>query len=214
MVGESSCLIANRGRRSRRLPCVCSGEALDPMASSTRHTPVPSALHAAGPRLALIVQVGGASADGADAHDARQRAPHCALWISDVAEVMRPLPIERLGEMPFFVLGLSVIRGVPTPVVDATALLDPHPEGHAPPTRFVVMRLGERRVALAVGAVLGVRFLDGGTLQALPPLLRDASEQLVGALGTLDAQLLTVLQAGYLLPPSSWEALAAARAPA
>jgi len=76
------------------------------------------------------------------------------------------------------------------------------------PTRFVVVRAGDRRVALAVQGVLGVRPLARETLRALPPLLANAGAQVVTALGTLDAQLLTVLSGGYLVPPALWEALA------
>lgn len=112
--------------------------------------------------------------------------------------------------MPGFVLGLAIIRGAPTPVVDAGALLGEHGEGQ--PTRFVVMRVQERRVALAVEAVLGVKRLAGETLQALPPLLRHAADDVVAAIGTLDAQLLTVLGGGYLLPPAVWEQLATTKA--
>jgi len=151
-----------------------------------------------------------------------QTARHCALVITDVAEVMRPLPIEGLANTPPFVLGVSIVRGMPTPVVDAARLLAPaggqradaHAAGAVVPTRFVVMRVGERRVALAVEAVLGVRPLARETLGALPPLLRNASEQVISALGTLDAQLLTVLGGSYLLPPALWEALATPKASA
>lgn len=196
------------------------------MAFSTRHTTAGRAdlvdrdpANAAGPlvgtRLAVIVRVSGAEA----------RARHCALIATDVAEVMRPLPIEPLPGIPSFVRGLSVIRGAPTPVVDTAALLgekrreplidQASGDNAAAHARFVVMRVGERRVALAVEAVLGVRPLAGDMLQALPPLLRHASETIVAALGTHDAQLLTVLAGGgYLLPPAAWEALAASKAPA
>jgi len=145
---------------------------------------------------------------------------HCAFFVTDVAEVMRPLPIERLANMPPFVLGLSIIRGQPTPVIDAAALLaqgadDPRSEGSdaaerpvgTTPTRFVVMRVGERRVALAVEAVLGVRAVAHESLRALPPLLRHADDQLVAAIGALDHQLLTVLTGSHLVPPALWDAL-------
>jgi purine-binding chemotaxis protein CheW len=142
--------------------------------------------------------------------------------------VMRPLRVDGLANMPPFVLGLSIIRGAPTPVVDAAALLghgpaggvahereeqwDANAVGASAPTRFVVLRAGERRVALAVAAVLGVRPLARETLQALPPLLRHADEQVVAAIGTLDAGLLTVLAGSYLVPPSLWTALAPSKA--
>jgi purine-binding chemotaxis protein CheW len=165
------------------------------MAFPARSPPSTTAAPAADSELAVVV---------------RARARHCAFIATGVAEVMRPLPIEVLANMPGFVLGLAIIRGAPTPVVDAGALLGEHGEGQ--PTRFVVMRVQERRVALAVEAVLGVKRLAGETLQALPPLLRHAADDVVAAIGTLDAQLLTVLGGGYLLPPAVWEQLATTKA--
>lgn len=182
------------------------------MAFSTRHKPEVAANTPAEARLAVIVEVGEARAHHDEAPEADLRAHRCALWASDVVEVMRPLPIEGLADVAPFVLGVSVIRGTPTPVVDVAALLDQRRCQR--PSRFVLIRVGERRVALAVASVLGVRPLQGDTLHALPPLLRNASDQTLSALGTLDAHLLSVLGAGYLLPPSVWEALAPAKAPA
>ncbi len=131
----------------------------------------------------------------------------CAIPLSHVLETLRPLPIEPLAGAPVFVRGLSVIRGKPTPVLDLRALLD---EQAGTPTRFVTLRLSERTLALAVDSVLGVRMLDRATLGVLPPLLRDASQRLVEAVGTLDQRLLLVLKTGWLLPPEVLTALSRA----
>jgi len=160
------------------------------MASQSRHTPAPREALA----RATLAVIG------------RVRARHCAFFAINVAEVMRPLPIAGLANMPSFVLGVSVIRGTPTPVVDAGALLGDD-RATAQTTRFVVMRVGERRVALAVEAVLGVRALVAETLMTLPPLVRNAAEEVVTALGTLDAELLAVLGSSYLVPAALWEEL-------
>jgi chemotaxis signal transduction protein len=61
--------------------------------------------------------------------------------------------------------------------------------------------VGERRVALAVAQVLGIRTLDSGPL---PPLLR--ADALL-AIGTLDSELLLVLNSARLIPDEAWEAL-------
>ncbi len=82
----------------------------------------------------------------------------CAIPVEHVAETMRPLPVERLAGLPPFVLGVSVVRGIPQPVVDAARMLD---VATVAPGRFVALRVGARGVILAVEAVLGVR--------ALPP---------------------------------------------
>ena len=128
-----------------------------------------------------------------------------ALTLDDVREVMRPLPIEPLGGAPPFVLGLAILRGSPTPVIDAARLLGP--VGLPSPARFVSLRLGERTAALAVDAVLDVRSLAAGTIADIPPLLREAAAGVTSAIGALDTKLLLVLEAARLVPESIWGAI-------
>ncbi len=135
-------------------------------------------------------------------------ARSCALPLEHVVETMRPLPIEPLAGMPPFVLGLAVLRGEPTPVVDLGALLGT--SGGDPPGRFVTLRLGERRVALGVRTVAGFTVLDAAGLSPLPPLVAGGSEA-IAALGLRDGLLLLVLQTARLLPEQVWTALAEER---
>lgn len=115
-----------------------------------------------------------------------------------VLEIMRPLAIEPLADAPPFVCGLSIIRGRPVPVVDAAAVLgEERLSAHA---RYVMLRVGDRSVALAVEEVSAVLPMPAESLQALPPLLRDSSRDLVSQIGTLDGELLIVLEAARILP--------------
>jgi purine-binding chemotaxis protein CheW len=141
----------------------------------------------------------------------RVRSWFCALPVANVEETMRPLPIGPLAAAPAFVTGLSIIRGRPTPVVDTGALLGARDE--ARPRRLVVLRLGERRVALAVEEVLGVRALPRVTLHRLPPLLSEASRDAIAAVGALDDALLLALDTGRLVPEAVWDAVTASAAP-
>jgi purine-binding chemotaxis protein CheW len=127
----------------------------------------------------------------------RAGAHLCAIPIAEVAEIMRPLPLERLAAQPDFLLGLSVIRGASVPVVDAGALLGGVAAPH-PLCRFLRLRIGARSVALAVDAVVGVRSLTARALGALPPLLGEAGRELIAALGAADGEFLLVLQTGRL----------------
>ena len=135
----------------------------------------------------------------------------CAIPLHHVAETMRPLPIEPVAGTPGFVRGVSVIRGAPTPVVDLKALLE-NGENSATYGRFVTMKLGERRVALGVDAVVGLRSLDSAQFGELPPILRDVAADLIDAIGTRDAQLLVVLRAARIIPDDVWATLAKAEA--
>jgi purine-binding chemotaxis protein CheW len=87
------------------------------------------------------------------------------------------------------------------PVVDAGLLLGGE-EANA--SRFVSIRIGERTVALAVDAVLGVRAIADDDLRELPPLLGGASGDVIALLGQLDSEMLVVLEDARLVPDSVW----------
>jgi purine-binding chemotaxis protein CheW len=123
-----------------------------------------------------------------------------ALAISDIQETLRPLPVEPVTGAPPFVLGVAILRGSPTPVIDVGRLLG----SHSTIGRFVALRLGTRSVALAVEAVLDVRSLPIQMSSQVPRLLGEASATLVSALGSLDAELLVVLEASRVAQVLDW----------
>jgi purine-binding chemotaxis protein CheW len=134
----------------------------------------------------------------------------CAVPLTHVIETMRPLPVEPISGVPSFVRGISIIRGIPTPVIDLGAVVGTPSEGAE---RFVTLRVGERQVALSLDVVLGVRDLDGGVMIVeLPPLLQRTSEDILETIGTLDQQVLLVLRECWELPDEVWQALTAQEA--
>ena len=132
----------------------------------------------------------------------RANARLCGLPLDAVEETLRPQPLRPLTAPVNHVQGLARIRGDWLPVLDLAGLLGVSalPE---PVRRFVVMRTGERRVALAVSEVLGVQALESEAVRALPPLLRDRDHAGVAALAERDEELLAVLDQARLLPEST-----------
>lgn len=128
----------------------------------------------------------------------------CALPVAVVIETMRPLPLEALAGTPAFVLGLAVIRGRPVPVLDLGHMLGGGHASAAPITRFVTVRVGQREVACAVAATIGVRRIPTEQLGRLPLLLREAEAEVVATVGSLDRELLLVLDAARLMPRETW----------
>jgi purine-binding chemotaxis protein CheW len=125
----------------------------------------------------------------------------CALPLEHVEETMRPLPVEPIAGVPPFVQGLAVVRGIPTPVIDAASLLG----GDASrPTRFVTVRTGTRRVVLAVDAVVGIIEIPPEAVDVLPPLFQSHGLDAISAIGVLDADLLLVLRSTRLVPDDVW----------
>ena len=135
----------------------------------------------------------------------------CAFPLHHVVETMRPLPIKPVTGTPDFVRGVSVIRGIPTPVVDLKALLE-NSENSPSFGRFVTLKLDDRQVVIGVDSVVGLRHLDSAQLGALPPLLRDATADLIVSFGIRDTQLLLVLRTARIVPDAVWISLAAAEA--
>ena len=131
----------------------------------------------------------------------------CAVPLAQVVETMRPLPVEPVAGVPGFILGVSIIRGTPLPVVDGARLLGTA-GGERPAGRFVTVRAGDRQVALAVDAVIGVHQIARESVRDLPPLVRTAHADAVSAIGALDAELLVVLESARMLPDDAWAALA------
>lgn len=109
---------------------------------------------------------------------------------------MRPLPVERVAGAPACVLGLAIVRGSPVPVVSLAALVGTTIA--ASPSRFVILRVGTRRVALAVDAVRGVAAVDEARLEPMPPLLQNLAA--VDGIYARDEALMMVLSGARLLP--------------
>jgi purine-binding chemotaxis protein CheW len=127
-----------------------------------------------------------------------------AVPLVNVVETMRPLPVESFPGTSRFVLGVSTVRGAVVPVLDVGGLTG----GHAgSPGRFVTIGFDGRTVVLAVDAVIGVQSLHGAGLHDLPPLLDSVDGEMFAAIGTLDAELLVVLDTALLVPDSLWASL-------
>ncbi|MBI4471692.1 MAG: chemotaxis protein CheW [Acidobacteria bacterium] len=128
----------------------------------------------------------------------------CSLPIVHVVETMRTMPVQKMAQSPAFVIGVSLIRGEVTPVVDVASLLGAPESQH---DRIVTVNAGGRRVALAVDSVLGVFEISTATISSLPPLLRNTTGDAVSTLSTLDHQLLHILNSARIVPDSLWEDL-------
>jgi purine-binding chemotaxis protein CheW len=133
----------------------------------------------------------------------------CALPLDCVVETLRPLPVEPIAGAPPFVLGLSIWRGAPVPVLDAGLLFGEAPVQAA---RLVAIRAKDRTVAIAFSGVAGLRAIDAEAAGALPPLLREAAAEAISAISTLDAELLIVLNAARVAPDDLLESLDAMQA--
>lgn len=139
--------------------------------------------------------------------------PHarCAFPLSEVIEIMRPLPVEPLANAPDWIQGVARIRGAAVPVVRLAALFQAD-SNDVPLTRFVTLRVGPRCIALGVQSVIGIIDLSDCGLENLPSLLKSAQTDVIRTLGTLDADFLVMLNTACLVPDSVWQVMTRAEA--
>jgi purine-binding chemotaxis protein CheW len=121
----------------------------------------------------------------------------CAIPIEHVIEVLRVLPIEPVSGAPPYVLGLCIIRGSAVPVVDAGLLIGGQTTKSE---RLIAIRAGDRTIALAAEAVLGIAAIRAETFNKLPPLLRKAAGETIASIGVLDSELLLLLRTARIVP--------------
>jgi purine-binding chemotaxis protein CheW len=144
---------------------------------------------------------------GADSLVFRAGSLLCALRLDEVIETMRPLATHPLAGTPAFVLGISILRGVPTPVIDVARLLG---GGEASVTRFVAVRTERGPVAFATGDVLGIRNAVADASAQHEGLLRSAPGALIAGVGRIGEEPLLVLQSMRVVPDDVWDAAATA----
>lgn len=127
----------------------------------------------------------------------------CSLPLGEVVETMRPLTIRPLADLPPFVRGVSIMRGVPAPVIDVALLLS----GQAAQiSRFIAVRCALGTLAFATGDVSGIWAVGPDADSHPARLLTGASAALVDAVATFDAEPLLMLSGGGLVDPKIWAA--------
>ena len=107
-----------------------------------------------------------------------------ALDIMRVREIVRPLPITPVPRAPTFVEGVFQLRGEVIPVVDVRKRFGLPVAPVGPRTRYLVVRVAGRRLALVVDEVCEVLRLRRADLRAAPDLVgRDAPRFFLGVCG-------------------------------
>jgi chemotaxis signal transduction protein len=107
---------------------------------------------------------------------------------------MRLLPIKAVEGLLPGVLGATVVRGNPLPVVSLPLLLK---QSGANVNRFVVVRTLGREFALAVDQVEAISSLEEAEWQRMPKLLQHISS--ADEIAAIDQDLIVTLDMGRLI---------------
>jgi chemotaxis signal transduction protein len=104
-----------------------------------------------------------------------------------------------------FVLGVAVVRGSPTVVIDGHRLLGGH---ERPGGRMLVLKAGSQNFGFTVDSISGVAEIEESDQdQELAPLLPHITSDWIERLVKLDSSFALVLAAGRIVPEAVWESL-------
>jgi purine-binding chemotaxis protein CheW len=134
----------------------------------------------------------------------------CAVPLAELREVMRMQPVRTVTPAPDWVLGVSALRGEAVPVIDTGRLLG---DRASRAERLLALRVSDRTVALAVDSIEGIRTIPPEIASVLPPLLAEAAEGAIAAVGQLDAELLFLLRTASIIPEDLQRQLAIEECP-
>ena len=153
-----------------------------------------------GPRNSEVTAAASSSSERLSVVVVRAAEMLCALPLTNVIETLRCRPLLAVAGAPACVAGVAMIRGATVAVVDLGILLGSQASA-TQDARLITLRVGARIVGLAVHSVIGVRELDRAALGEVPPLLAQAQPEVLTAVGSLDRELLLVLDGSRILTP-------------
>jgi purine-binding chemotaxis protein CheW len=142
-----------------------------------------------------------------------------AIDIMRVREIIPPLPVTPVPRAPPFVEGVARLRGEVLPVVDVRKRFGLPASPPTRRTRFLVVVVGRRRLALAVDEVCEVLRLRRNELRPAPALVGlEGPRFFLGVAGGADRRgagpLRLLLNVKALLEPVGPDEVEAARAQA
>lgn len=143
-----------------------------------------------------------------------------ALDIMRVREIIPPLPVTTVPRAPPFVEGVARLRGEVLPVVDVRKRFGLPATPPTRRTRFLVVVVGRRRLALVVDEVCEVLRLRRAELRPAPALVGlEAPRFFLGVAGGVDrrgepGRLRLLLNVKALLEPVGSDEVEVARAQA
>jgi purine-binding chemotaxis protein CheW len=106
-----------------------------------------------------------------------------ALDLRRIREVLTPVPVRPVPRAPEVLEGVVDVRGEVIPVVDARRRFGLPAAPGGPRSRILLVKLGDRVLAVLVDAVLEVMRVPRSAIRAAPPPAAGSPRLFVGACG-------------------------------
>ena len=133
-----------------------------------------------------------------------------AVPLAAVVEVVRPVWVTPVPEVPEHVLGMIRFRQAVVPVIDLRVRFGPAQPAFLYANRFMIVRIGDRSVALVVDEVIDLVEFRGTDVHAPDAFTAATLPPIVSAVLTLDGGLVALLDVSSVVTASDLAAVDAA----
>lgn len=121
-----------------------------------------------------------------------------AFPINQIERILPTQEVTKVPKAPKALLGVFNLRGAVIPVLDARTRLGLKDADQS--QNFIVVLSNKGRCALRVDQVTGIIALEEGSIEHDAQHLSKANDELVGAIGKNDKELIVLLDAEHLVP--------------
>ncbi|MGD0094369.1 MAG: chemotaxis protein CheW [Planctomycetota bacterium] len=135
-----------------------------------------------------------------------------AIEIAHVTEIVTAQKITEVPDMPEYLKGVINLRGQVVPVVDVRTRFRLPPRPYDERTCFVVVRLQDLNVGLAVDTVCEVLIIPAAQVSPPPKLSKGPGSRYVKGLGKSGDTVKILLDVGKLLLDAEMEQISALQA--
>jgi purine-binding chemotaxis protein CheW len=129
--------------------------------------------------------------------------------IAAVESIIKMQPITHLPQSPYYVRGVTDLRGIVLPVIDLRNRFGLEAEQVTRQTRIIVVTMGSLKVGVVVDAVSEVLRVPEEAIEGLPPLVGSVNSAFLKGIVRLEQRLIILLELGKVLDFEEQKSLAA-----
>lgn len=129
--------------------------------------------------------------------------------IAAVESIIKMQTITRLPQTPYYVNGVTNLRGTVLPVIDLRLRFGLEAGMVSRQTRIIIVTMGTLKVGVVVDGVSEVLRVQDETIEGLPPMVSTVNSAFLKGIARMENRLIILLELGKVLDFEGQQTLAA-----
>jgi len=129
--------------------------------------------------------------------------------IAAVESIIKMQAITQLPQAPYYVKGVTNLRGAVLPVIDLRLRFDLAAQEVSRQTRIIIVTMGKIKVGVVVDGVSEVLSVPDDAIEAIPPTVSTANSAFLKGIVRLEQRLIILLELSKVLDYEEQQSLAA-----